>query len=352
AGSDITIPLLLLTRAERARWSLKGRSGNSEFPWRILADDQRLIAFTSPADNALATSLFPEQSPVIVTVDVADVLAGSPQAWQILDALVLDAAGFQTIRPRLAEFLANNTTLIVRTDARPDQNWPWTQQREGYWILAPNLAGPLSAEFNEDPYLPTYSWVPSWPAAFRLHIIFGAVAFSILALLLSLWRSRFAAVALAVLCALAVGRTLLWRNGHAPVMQSGGAVLVQHPGMTQLDHWSYQTSPDKVAGGLPVVQPTWPMLFSRAQAESLKLSLVCDDSGKPIRYVYELPERMRLAFLRREVSTGRPDYRPLPIRSPMRALAEEAYATPGCSIVGERGAQSAEDWPTVILELK
>lgn len=315
-------------------------------PLHALAEDQRLVGITTN-NLDFARQLFPNQRLIAITLDAADPLPGPPAAWETLDALILDSPS--SLRSdHIAEYLAGGMTLAVRASSPPDHRWPWGQRGE-YFVLQPDLAGPTSAIFNEDAYRPTYAWPGGWPASFRRRLVLAAVLFSVIVLLLAIWRRGW--IAAILLCLLMIPALAWWRSAQSPLLHVGGAIEVHSPDFTQTDDWSYQSSLDPIDSGFAwrMSASTHPIFATPSHAQTISMSLRCDPRGQPQFFDYHLPANLRLAFLTRSISPApTPPRANLPLTSPLRSLADSLYATPRTRLLGQLPADDA--WPTILIE--
>src|SRR5438105_2049464 len=95
----------------------------------------------------------------------------------------------------------------------PDDRWPWQRQGE-YWVLRYEPAGPRDG-IEPAAYGPTFGMDRGMPFATRRSIVLLAAAFAIVALGLTLWRSRWAVAAVVLLSALVAAGVAAWDAGRS-----------------------------------------------------------------------------------------------------------------------------------------
>ena len=226
-------------------------------------------------------------------------------------------------------------------------------------MLRYNPVGPRSV-VEPDAYQPTYGWARGWPAAFRRRVMLGVALFGIVALALTLWRSRFMVVVLVGLSLAAAGGGVTWGMRQSPVLAAGGAVVVSDGRMTQRDEWTYRTVLRPADVSVPVRGISHVVLHGRQQLDSAGVSgvrLVCAADGGPDRFVGRLEADHALAVVSRSVRpgpaagvlAGRPT---VPVTSPLVLLANQLY--PG-RVVGEvnDGTSTEADgqpWGAVLVD--
>jgi hypothetical protein len=333
--TDAVVPWLAVGEVGEPKWSVAGRAaGSVATPLKPLGEDERLVALAGEGHRTRdAAVLFPGKVVVTVRLDLSRPLLVPAAAYESLDGLLLDAgAAARVDESQLAILAAGGTAVAVRSDARPAGSWPW--RREGaYWVLRYNPVGPRSV-VEPDAYQPTYGWARGWPAAFRRRVMLGVALFGIVALALTLWRSR--------------------------VLAAGGAVVVSDGRMTQRDEWTYRTVLRPADVSVPVRGISHVVLHGRQQLDSAGVSgvrLVCAADGGPDRFVGRLEADHALAVVSRSVRpgpaagvlAGRPT---VPVTSPLVLLANQLY--PG-RVVGEvNGGTSTEadgqPWGAVLVD--
>jgi len=213
-AQPLVVPWLAVGGTVREpRWSLSGGGGEGpiDLPLRDLGDDEALVGVCGE-HAAIGQSLFAGRNVVAVSLDPAQPLPGPAVAWEALDGLILDETGVRSLTEgQLATLLAAGTTVAVRRQQRPGEQWPWRRFGDDYWVIAHRPPGPAGATSSEA-YEPAYAWTPGWPAAVRRWTVLLGAIFCILLAALSLWRSRRAAAA-AVVFSVAFGAGVVgWRS--------------------------------------------------------------------------------------------------------------------------------------------
>jgi hypothetical protein len=193
--------------------AIEGPLAPAIFPqsMRPLADPERLVGVLGSPDALLTSTLFPGHQVVTVSLDVADPLPGPAIAWTGLDALLLDEpAAARVTEAQLATLLAGGTAVAIRTEARPGGAWPWTPQG-AWWVVRPDRAAHVEL-IQPERYALASADDAGAPAAFRRTVVLALVAFTLAAMLASLWRSRRAWVGVVVLAVLASIGLAVWRS--------------------------------------------------------------------------------------------------------------------------------------------
>lgn len=364
AGStDAIVPLLAVAPLKDLRWSAGGTSGTVAQPLRAADDGERLVGLTGsdPGDAGFAASLFPGKQIVNVWLDLADPLPGPAVAWGPLDAVLLDPVAAARVDERqLATLLAAGTAVGVRAASKPAGGWEWEQDGE-WWVVHVDLAGPDDL-IEPLAYEPVAAWNPGWPASARRRLVTVLVAFCIVALALTLWRSRFVTPAIIVTAILATWGIVGWRAGVPGLRTADGAIWVHNPSMAQRDFWSFHRGLAGANGGhiRHVFDVTRPVFASRRHFE--QSGLVLDAGGgsasSPPYFRYPLERGRSIAFLHRRLDAGAPV--PVPpdgSDSPLGRLAKRAYLRPD-----DRPLDTAmlrlphalphgyELWPTVVID--
>ncbi|MDB5354561.1 MAG: hypothetical protein JWN24_1014 [Phycisphaerales bacterium] len=348
---DALVPWLAVRDIHEVRWSLPGTTDHAvELPLHPLAEDERLIGYAGADPDALAF-LFAGQTLVRVPLDLTRPLAGPIEAWEALDGLVLDAAAAGRVdESQLRGLLAAGTAVAIKSDRRPGGPWPW-QKQGAYWVLRIPIAGPQSAFVPEGAYAPTQVWLRGWPASFRRHIILAAIVFTILATGITLWRSRWTALAIVTLCAISTGAVFAWRARQFVDLQVGGSVIVLNESTTQRDDWTYRAVLRSVEGSFAWRSSARPIFGYPRQPADSDMRLICAADGRPLEFRYQQQPRQSLAFLTRTVLPERATVTPtMPVSSPVRTLADSLYTGPGDRIVGQVIEEGENRWPAVVVE--
>ena len=220
------------------------------------------------------------------------------------------------------------------------------------WVLRLEPAGSAPA-LDGDVYGPTYSWDAGWPRAFRLELLGGACVFCILALAVSLWRSRYAVIGIVVLTAAGIGLLGVVYRLQSPVRTQRLGVAIRTPGLIQYDLWSWQSSVRETLVSFPAAAPAHPIFGSLSQLQELEPRMICRSDGQPERFVFRLKPGESLAMLTRIV---RP-FVNLSIQQPVdprwNAFIRDHYLRSTDQIEGQTVVQdpsSAESISTVVID--
>jgi hypothetical protein len=364
---DATAPWMVVDgRAQTLSWYVYPRKGWTQIgtPLKPLAEHQRLIGYAGvdgQAAVAIATLIFPGDYLIPVPLDPAQPMPGTPTAWETLDAAVLDTAGAKRVgEAGFASLVAQGVVFAVHTDgkaAAPWPNWPW--KREGdWWVMRHHPAGPLTASYSEAVYEPVSSWRSGWPGDVRRAMFLYAVVFSILLMLLALWRPRGAVVGAVLISGAFLGGIIYWGNVHKPIQTTGGKIRIIGKGITQDDDWAYQTCHQRVVSIVRWIDSTRVMFASAGQLDDCMARIVCYPNGDPDFIFYVLPPKMKVALLSRRCGPKAPSATPLPIiTSPLAAVVKSFYLGPGDRIVGEFPSaplmsapySPVQQWPGLIV---
>lgn len=360
---DAVVPLLSVTALQDVRWTMGGAGGTQPHGFRGLADDERLVGSTATGADAdvLAGELFPDKKILTVPLNLADPLPGPAVAWGALDAVLLDPSAAARVDERqLATLLAAGTAVAVRGPAKPGGGWPWVQQ-DGWWLVQADIAGPDDL-IEPLAYEPMAAWDPGWPASDRRTLVTVLVAFCIVALALTLWRSRFTTPAIILAAILATWGVVAWRARVPASRIAAGAIWVHNPSMAQRDFWSYQRGLTGAGDShiKHVFDVTRPVFASRRHFEQSGLVLGAGGglASSPPYYRYPLERGRSIAFLHRRLDAGAPvSVPPDGSNSPLRRLAEHAYLRPDdrpLDIAALRLPNALPDgyelWPTVVID--
>lgn len=337
---DAVVPWLVMDRrAGFARASLEVNGAFAEtaqsVPLQLLAESDRLVAMTGPHD-AFARTLLGNGNLIPVQLDPAQPLRGNSAAWELLNALLLDADAYPRLQPgQLAGLLACGVTVAVRSDTAPDAVWPWQRQHD-WWVLKHDPAGPRSSGYHPAAYLPVSNWQAGWPWSFRRRMLLLAVAFALPFLALALWKPRYAAVSALLLSAAIVLGTRKWWELQLAYQQAGGEIIIKTARLTQTDGWTYITATQVRSPSLRWSDSMRPIYASDAGHDDIWTALNCDTSGRPLDFYIRLPARRKLAFLNRSVGVRAPLATPeASLTSPLRELASELYLGPKVRIEGQ-----------------
>jgi len=346
---DAVVPwLAVVLLRDPGWWSSASGEHSLDIPLKPLADDEQLVALAGD-DGSAARALFPGKSVILIALDGSGALLAPAAAWEALDGVVLDAAAAERLKPaQIATLLAAGTLIAVRSDPRPDQTWPW-ERREAYWVLQHETVGPASP-IAADAYLPTYDWQRGWPAGFRRQVLVAAILFSILALGITLWRSRYMLIAFAALSVIAVVGFAWWYRRQSPVLDMTANIWVRDASLAQRDHWKWESAMRPVERSSPSTLLTRPVFASMRQIEQTHLRLVWS-APEESRFSYHLDPSASLAFLNRSVwpSGETPSVEPGTPR--LTEFVRQLYLGEGERMIGQvRVLESQGSEMTVLVE--
>ncbi len=349
SNSNIIAPLLLIHPSAGISWSIPGQAAHDiSIPLRALSDDEGLIGYAGGDVDALK-DLFKGKKLVGVALDLSQPLAGPAAAWESLDGVVLDAQAAARINQvQLQQLLTTGMAVAIRSPVKPAGAWPW-KQAGAYWIVCFPISGPTSA-FVPGGYAPVSAWSRGWPLAFRRQVVLAAILFSILAMGVTLWRSRWAIALLVLLSAGCVAGIIAWRDRQPVTLQVGGTILVLGDAGAQEDRWTYCTVMRSADQTIEWQGLAHPIFATRAQIAQMPVQLVCDGNGEPQAFRCSIEPGRSLAFLSRSISPQSLNISPAnPVTSPMRSLAQELYERQGEPIEGQLGDGTPDRWPSVCV---
>ena len=166
---DAIVPWLVLDgRAKRPRLFLEKVDDFAQGPeLKPLGESERLVGWTTP-DEPFARQLLHGAPKIIpIALDPAEPIKGDAAAWEMFDAIILDATSATRLeQSQLASLLACGVTVAVRSDTPPFPAWPWKRVGD-YSVLQYQPIGPVAAGFHADAYLPVANWQAGWPWPFR-----------------------------------------------------------------------------------------------------------------------------------------------------------------------------------------
>jgi hypothetical protein len=356
---DAIVPWLVLDgRARRPHLFIEGGAESVYGPeLKLLGETERLVGWTTP-DESFARQLIPDAGTIIpVALDPSTPIAGHAVAWEMLDAIILDAtSAIRLDQAQLASLLACGVTVAVRSDTPPFPAWPWERLGD-YLVLRYEPVGPTTGGFHEDVYLPVANWQAGWPWPFRRRVLLLAGVCCLLLLGLTLWRPPLTplwAVLLVTVLLFGIGK---WWNTQLAIQQATGEVVVfNEGGITQTDDWTYQTA---VAARETTLR--WSDVSRPMGADDIWISLNCDVSGRPTEFFTRLPANRKLAFLALPVGPRGPRTPPVkPVTSPLAELVDRQYLQRGGQILGQlpgapQGAPAygyvdVEQWNAIVVD--
>jgi hypothetical protein len=347
-----TIPLLAETSTLRdLRWvSADGAEHPLPIVLHPLADDDRMIGVVG-GDAEAARSLFPKRNVVLVTLDYRPLLQPSP-AWESLDAVSFGAAAAAQLRDdQIQMLLAAGTIILVHSSVAPDSRWPWKRSSD-HWILRHEVAGP-SLAIDPNVYGPTYSWDRGWPRAFRFKLVVAACVFCILALAITLWRSRYAVFAVVMISAMAVGLIALFHSRQSPIRSESLGVAIRTSTDVQYDLWSWRTAVRQTDVTCTAPALTRPIFGALSRLEQTNARLLCRSDGRPDKFIFHLQPQQSLAMLTRLVRPQVHVNALAPVDPRWRQFVQDEYLRPTDQIAGQTLIQdpsSGQSISTVVID--
>jgi hypothetical protein len=229
--------------------------------------------------------------------------------------------------------LAGGTIIAVRSDAQPDDHWPWKLEG-GYWILRYAPAGPRSI-VEPAAYEPTYGWERGWPESFRRRVVFAAVLFCILSLGTLLWRSRWTVLAFVTVSLVFVAIFATWYGRQSPMLWLESAVRVEVGPISQFDLWTWQSPVRSADASFPIAGLTHPFLGTLRQVEQTRLRLICRPDGSPDHFDFHLEPGQSLAMLSRQLRLVSPMPNLSLASAASHDFADSLYLQPGSHLQGQ-----------------
>jgi hypothetical protein len=212
-----------------------------------------------------------------------------------------------------------------------------------------------------DAYVPIAGQATGWSTRFRSNTALILIAFAIVALGASLWRSRRAWILVMGISAAAATVLVIYRAAQFPVRGFSGAIRVQMDNLHQRDLWEYRSALlamraahriNDVSAGVQ------PIFASRRHFEGATVWLECMSDGTPYKFHYSLGRGQVLAFLSRTVVAGESSADTFSSQAnwPLLPLVERQYLSPGDRIIGTRpvapstAIEAPEFWPEIVIE--
>jgi len=273
--------------------------GNARVELKPAGEHERLVGIAD-ADIGVAKVLFPSDQLHPVTLDMGRPLLEPVIAWTGLDAIVLSASARARVNDaQLSALLAAGVVIIVNDANAPDDRWPWEHLQDA-WVLRHEVAGPRESVVPEA-FSPTYAWDRGLPAATRRQIVLLAAIFAILAVGLSMWRSRYSTVGFIGLCVVAGGLVYTAYLRRPVELAMEKTIALKGPRLTQLDQWTWRASLregrfTQTASGL-----TLPVFGTAHQIGKLDMQLKFDGMSGPVAYEFRIGPGESIAFVTREV---------------------------------------------------
>lgn len=319
-----------------------------------LGEGQVLVGYLG--QNAdVARKFFPDTQVNAVPLSMAEFSTSPLVAWEALDMLIWDdsnpaAADNDELFARL---LAGGTAVAIKSPRRPSSIFNWLPL-DGYWIASARLAGPRGA-VSLAAYGPTTGWQASWPLDLRRRTFAYLVAFSIVVIIVSLWRWRgaiYASLLVSLIAAFGMWSGLKARPMFA---SSYASIQVERDGWRQSDVWTYFKGlrPGTIrvqTSGL--FKPIFPARSRPEQSDPYRsLRLELGQYGQPRAYLWDAMPDVTLAFLERWIDT-----KPQPVDvkksviSPMRTVARDLYVQEGLIVAGQVDRDEPNAWGEIILQ--
>jgi hypothetical protein len=350
-NADVIVPWLMVTGSPRDARVLGATNPNLAL--RPLADDERLVAFAGD-ESDIARDLFPDQKLVTVQLDLSRPVLDPAQAWEVLDAIVLSPAVADRVTDAQREMLASaGVILAIRSRQPPDARWPWKQHGD-YWVLRHDPVGSIGI-IEPSAYAPTYGWERGWPTAFRRQLLVAAAVFVLLAVAVTLWRSKWTSPAFVALCALWAGVLVMWNARRSPVLTLSGGVMVLGDHVAQVDVWHWLSPIRATDAQFPIAGLCHPILPDPKHADQIRLRLICGPDGSPQAFSFHLERGQSLAFLTRLLRTDVSQSSLQPVTEPLKSFAQELYLRDEQEIAGQFRAtdpQTGEAVPVVVIAPK
>jgi hypothetical protein len=356
---DTYLPLLAAESMKDANWRarISGRESAGVFAQRFrpLGPEQRLVGFAAPIDLSGIADLVDKKTIIPIQLDAANPLPGIPEAWETLDAIILES-GARMEESTIEALLDAGVTIAVRSSSQPSDP-RFDKQYGNYWAASRPIAGPVAGGENSMAFIPVDSWHASWPAAFRKRVVLYAVVFSVLVLGIALTRIRFAPLLIVSLSLIFTIGLWAWWQGRSAILQRSGTIRVLGNKLVQDDNWTYLASPSPSA-----TQEAWsagvhPFFESRYAQQILNLALICTEDGLPQFFDFKLSPGIKIGFLSRSfLPPASATYQPVS-KSLLELFAQKIYLGQGDRIVGELPPQDQENrtrigeqWATVVIE--
>ena len=253
---------------------------------------------------------------------------------EALDAVILDGALAARIdESQLSGLLAAGTTVAIQSQRRPAGEWPWVRAGE-LWVVRHEPVGPVGV-IEPIAYEPTYGWLRGWPADVRRRTVLAAAMGAVLLLAASLWRSRWAAVAVLAASAVICGFWVVWAACQSPVLEMSGNVIAESRSLQQEDRWFWYSPLRSTAHRQMIDGLVKPVLASVRQIDILHLQLRWEPARQIASFVYELKPSTSLAFFRRNVTLEIPHLALRRTQSSLASMVKQLYVQDSDELLGE-----------------
>lgn len=358
---DVTVPWFVTdSRAKRPRVFVEDQFAPVDGPeLKPLGESERLVGWTTP-DNAFARELLHNPPKLIpIALDPAKPIDGNPAAWEMLDAVILDADSAARLdESQIAGLLAGGVTIAVKTASPPFANWPWKRQGDysvlKYYPAGPEGTGSTATGFHDKAFLPVADWLPGRTWEFRRRVLIVATLCCILILALALWRPRMTWLWALLLTGAMAGGLGKWWSTTANVRQAAGEIIIlNESGLTQTDTWTYATTAAARPATIEWRNITRPIFASKSGEDDIPTTLICTPTGQPKLFEIQIPAERKIAYLSRTVGPHSPkataDQK---LTSPLLPMVKESYLNEGGRNLGQLpagGGAGIEQWNAVML---
>ncbi len=303
-------------------------AGSERLPLRPLRAEDVLVGYTGAGPPQLS-SMFPGRNVIPIQLDGQLVRASPAVVWDVLDAVVLDAADVDA--PKVGGLLAGGTAVVVRGGARPDELWPW-QPAEIGWVMRVDAPGPRDALVGEAGYPP----MPHARSRDRVSFVMQtAVVFVLVALGSMLLPARHVAKGLVVVALLGAGGFSVMLAQLPQLPAGGGGVWVVHAErLLQRDGWAWYGSNFGGSDERPFPDLTYPILADAEGPDRAGLRLRWSAEPRTRRFTFTLAPHASLGFFSRTIEPA-PARDPRPVRAtPLMPLVNALYLKDGYEVSG------------------
>ncbi len=358
---EATVPWFVTdSRAKRPRVFVEEQFAPVDGPLlKPLGESERLVGWTTP-DSPFARELLHNPPKLIpIALDPAKPIDGNPAAWEMLDAVILDADSASRLdESQIAGLLAGGVTIAVKTASPPFANWPWKTQGDysvlKYYPAGPEGTGSNATGFHDKAFLPIADWLPGRTWEFRRKVLIIATLCCILILALALWRPRMTWLWALILTGTMIGGLGKWWSTTSNVRRAAGEIIILNDsGLTQTDTWTYATTAAARPSTIEWRNVTRPIFASKSGEDDIPTTLICTPTGQPKQFDIQIPAERKIAFLSRTVGPHSPKAKPDQLlNSPLLPLVNEAYVNESGQYMGQLPAGKGagiEQWNAVIV---
>ena len=331
------VPLLFIENPRRpVGGNPSERNKSSDWDFKPLEADQRLVGFVGQPDSVVAEDLFPVNQAIGIHVDLPQ---GPAIAYNTLDALVFDNP-LPSV-DRMVEFWISGITVGVKTREKPAGNLPWEQTPWG-WKLPSRWAGPNSAGENPIAMKCVEGWVAQYPKSHRTRIgllgVVTALAFIGGAMAPRKWRT-IGVMGLGVI--LSVG-WIVWGRGVERVVVQTAQIRTDRG---QNDRLRFYAAVKQADISIDWEENMLPMGACEG------LTLQCDEKGSPVGWKVSLKPLQKLGMVCRSFKTDNVPTagEKIPAFSKISKLVSQSYLSGGLKIKSFVSGQDDSDWGMVFL---